>query len=59
MGSKVLLFYSTWKISIYYLIGAFVALTKHHMEVMYGCMQLMSKCITYPLGHMGIVLIVY
>ena len=45
--------YSTWKISIYYLLGVFVTLTKHHMEVMYGCMQMMLKCTPYPLGHIG------
>ena len=51
--------YSTWKISIFYLIGVFVALTKHHMEVTYGCMQMMLQCITYPVGHIGIDLIKY
>ena len=49
-------FYSTWKISIYYLVGVFVALTKHHMEVMYGCMHMMVKGISYPMVHIGIVL---
>ena len=46
-------FYSTWKISIYYLVGVFVILTKHYMEVSYGCMQMVLKGITYPLGHIG------
>ena len=36
--------------------GIVVALTKYHMEVMYGCMQMMLKGIPYPLGHIGIVL---
>ena len=35
-----------------------VALTKHHMEVIYGCMQMMLKCITYPLGLIGMVFII-
>ena len=58
-GVQMNLFYSTWNISICYLIGAFVALTKHHMEVMYGCMQMMLKGITWPVGHIGIDLINY
>ena len=36
-----------------------MALTKHHMEIMYGCMQMMVKGITYPLGHIGIGFIIY
>ena len=52
MESKYL-FYSTRKISICYLVGVVVALTKHHMEVMYECMHMMVKGITYPLGHIG------
>ena len=51
--------YSTWKISISYLIGAFVVLTKHHMEVFYGCMQMMFKGIIDPLGYIGIGFIIY
>ena len=31
------------KTPIMYLIGVFVALTKYHMEVFYGCMQMMLK----------------
>ena len=58
MESKVFI-YSTWKISIYYLIGVVVALTKHLMEVMYECVHMMVKGITYPLGHIGMGFINY
>ena len=36
-----------------------MALTKHHMEVIYGCMQMMSTCLSYYLGHIGIVFTIY
>ena len=58
-SSGVILIIALGKFSIYYLIEVFVVFTKHYMKVFWGCMPMMSTCLSYYLGHIGIVFINY